>query len=109
MVMSGRTLWHLPTFKKFVNPNNPEELEKQTIGAVFNRAGYKTMRTCKKGNSYSGANQQFSVIKDATKRGGTDETGSAWHAEVLLVRGRSSKGVGQVSIIIDCRLLNLSH
>ena len=52
--------------------------------AVFNRAGYATMRTCKKGNSYEGANRLFAVRNDASKRGDTDETGSAWHAEQVL-------------------------
>ncbi|MGS0527248.1 hypothetical protein ACU8V7_20870 [Zobellia nedashkovskayae] len=59
-------------------------MDKQTIGAVFNRAGYNTMRTCKKGNSYPGANEQFTVVHDAVKRGGTEETGSAWHSKQVL-------------------------
>jgi len=85
MIMSGRTVWHLPSRgKAFQNPNNPDSLEKQTIGAVFNRAGYKTMRTCKIGNSYPAANEQFTVVNDATKRGGTEETGSAWHGNQVL-------------------------
>lgn len=84
MIMSGRTVWHLPSRGNFKNLNNPEGLEAQTIGAVFNRAGYQTMRTCKKGNSYPAANEQFQVIRDATKRGGTAESGSAWHAEQVL-------------------------
>lgn len=82
MIMSGRSVWHLP-----IGPGMkdcPPELEKNTIGAVFNRAGYKTMRTCKEGNSYPAANQQFSVVRDATKRGGTDESGSAWHADQVM-------------------------
>jgi choline-sulfatase len=62
----------------------PDQLELQTIPAVFNRAGYDTMRTCKQGNSYEAANGQFTVRHDATKRGGDDETGSAWHAEQVL-------------------------
>ena len=78
MIMSGRTLWHLPSYGKgFVNPDSPDSLELNTIGAVFNRAGYKTMRTCKIGNSYPAANEQFTVVRDATKRGGTEESGSA--------------------------------
>ncbi|MEM6380015.1 MAG: sulfatase-like hydrolase/transferase, partial [Bacteroidota bacterium] len=84
MIMSGRTVWHLPSRGKFQNPNEPDSLEMQTIGAVFNRAGYQTMRTCKKGNSYPAANAQFQIIRDASKRGGTPETGSAWHAEQVL-------------------------
>jgi len=85
MIMSGRTLWHLPiapgAMAKGLCPPN---LETDTLAAVFNRAGYATMRTCKNGNSYEGANQQFTVRKDASKRGGTDESGSAWHAEQVL-------------------------
>ncbi len=85
MIMSGRTLWHLP-----ISPGAqqrelcPPDLEQNTIPAVFNRAGYATMRTCKVGNSYEAANKLFTVRHDATKRGGTDETGSAWHAEQVL-------------------------
>lgn len=85
MIMSGRTLWHLPSRgEQFQNPNEPDSLEQQTMAAVFNRAGYKTMRTCKKGNSYPAANAQFTVVKDASKRGGTEETGSAWHGKQVL-------------------------
>jgi arylsulfatase A-like enzyme len=84
MVMSGRTLWHLPSQGRFHNPDAPDSLELQTIAAVFNRSGYNTMRTCKKGNSYPAANSQFMVVKDATKRGGTEESGSAWHAKQVL-------------------------
>jgi arylsulfatase A-like enzyme len=82
MIMSGRTVWHLP-----IGPGAgkcPPNLQQNTIGAVFNRAGYSTMRTCKQGNSYGAANKQFSVVHDATKRGGTAESGSAWHAERVL-------------------------
>ncbi|MDH4202449.1 MAG: sulfatase-like hydrolase/transferase [Phycisphaerae bacterium] len=80
MVMSGRTVWHLPKQKQHCTPDLPE----YTMAAVFNRAGYDTMRTCKKGNSYGAANEKFTVRHDATKRGGTDESGSAWHAEQVL-------------------------
>lgn len=85
MVMSGRTVWHLPISPGAAENNRcPDHLELQTIPAVFNRAGYDTMRTCKIGNSYEAANKQFTVRKDASKRGGDDETGSAWHAEQVL-------------------------
>ncbi len=85
MVMSGRTVWHLPISPGAAKNNRcPDHLELQTIPAVFNRAGYDTMRTCKIGNSYDAANKQFTVRKDASKRGGDDETGSAWHAEQVL-------------------------
>ena len=62
----------------------PADLPENTMAAVFNRAGYDTMRTCKKGNSYEAANEKFTVRHDSSKRGGTDETGSAWHAEQVL-------------------------
>jgi arylsulfatase A-like enzyme len=85
MIMSGRTVWHLPASAgetpKLICPDS---LQLQTMGAVFNRAGYATMRTCKKGNSYAAANTQFTVVHDATKRGGTEASGSAWHAKQVL-------------------------
>jgi len=109
MIMSGRTVWHLPQKQKRRNPRKkpgknqnkkpaqnaaktavavshlaPADLPEYTMGAVFNRAGYKTMRTCKRGNSYAAANAQFTVVRDATKRGGTAETGSAWHGQQVL-------------------------
>ena len=87
MVMSGRSLWHLPRNgirDAGPNPLCPPDLARNTMAAVFNRAGYDTMRTCKKGNSYEAANEQFSVRREATKRGASDEEGSAWHAEQVL-------------------------
>jgi len=91
MVMSGRTVWHIPNKPgRMNNPHItdpklvPPDLAQYTMPAVFNRAGYDTMRTCKRGNSYEAANELFTVRQDATKRGGTDETGSAWHAERVL-------------------------
>jgi len=91
MIMSGRTLWHIPdkpgrTLNPYVtNPKMvPPDLARYTLPAVFNRAQYNTMRTCKRGNSYEAANAQFTVRHDATKRAGNDENGSAWHAEQVL-------------------------
>ena len=90
MVMTGRTLWHLPasltsrTYADYPASRCPPNIEQQSIPAVFNRAGYATMRTCKPGNSFPAANALFTVRKDADKRGGTDETGSAWHAAQVL-------------------------
>ena len=83
MIMTGRTVWHLP-IGPGAKDHCPPGIAQNTIPAVFNRVGYATMRTCKKGNSYEGANQLFTVRHDAEKRGGTDETGSAWHAEQVL-------------------------
>ena len=86
MVMTGRTLWHLPNRKGggYRNAETDFDPADFSMPAIFNRAGYDTMRTCKKGNSYADANTRFSVVHDATKRGGTAETGSAWHAEQVL-------------------------
>jgi arylsulfatase A-like enzyme len=105
MIMSGRTVWHLPVSPGKINC--PPDLEKNTIGAVFNRAGYATMRTCKQGNSYPAANKQFSVVHDATKRGGTHETGSAWHADRVLdyLKDRNAEKDGRPFFIF----FGLSH
>ncbi|MEQ1859218.1 MAG: sulfatase-like hydrolase/transferase [Chthoniobacteraceae bacterium] len=92
MIMSGRTLWHLP-IGPGAKGHCPPNLEQNTLAAVFNRAGYDTMRTCKNGNSYAGANKQFTVVRDATKRGGTDESGSTWHGDQVMnyLAGREAK------------------
>ncbi len=82
MIASGRSVWHLP-----IGPSAekcPLDLEKNTLGPVFNRAGFATMRTCKQGNSYTAADKLYDVVHDATKRGGTATSGSAWHAERVL-------------------------
>ncbi len=95
MIMSGRTVWRLPNTPGAVERGKcPPNLEQQTLPAVFNRAGYATMRTCKIGNSYEAANKLFQVRHDATKRGGDDESGSAWHAEQVLdyLRQREASG-----------------
>lgn len=94
MIMSGRTLWHLPIAPQAIQTGLcPPNLEQQTIPAVFNRAGYSTMRTCKQGNSYEAANKLFTVRHDATKRGGTAETGSPWHGDRVMeyLQQRESK------------------
>jgi len=93
MIMSGRTVWHLPP-APWGAKTSPPALEQQTIPAIFNRAGYATMRTCKMGNSYEAANRLFTVRHDATKLGGTDETGSAWHGDRVMdyLRERESTG-----------------
>ncbi len=93
MIMTGRTVWRIPGAGRNPKSNKsnsngsahfPGDLPRHTMAAVFNQAGYDTMRTCKKGNSYEAANRQFTVRHDASKRGGTDETGSAWHAQRVL-------------------------
>jgi choline-sulfatase len=82
MIASGRTVWHLPISP--VAENCPPNLENNTLGPVFSRAGYATMRTCKRGNSYTAADKLYDVVHDFTKRGDTAETGSEWHAQRVL-------------------------
>ena len=42
MVMTGRTVWHLPIGP---GPSHcPPNIEQQSMAAIFNRAGYDTMR-----------------------------------------------------------------
>lgn len=91
MIMSGRTLWHTPNRPgRTDNPhwNDPSKVPpnilEHTLPAVFNRAGYDTMRTCKRGNSYEAANALFQVRRDADKRGGTHESGSGWHGDQVM-------------------------
>lgn len=96
MIMTGRTVWHLPDGRTADRPNRgqspyggdptrvPPGLPQQTLAAVFNRAGYDTMRTCKVGNSYKLANKQFTVRDEQSSRQASDEKGSAWHAERVL-------------------------
>jgi len=102
MVMSGRTVWRLPIAPGALQQGKcPPNIEQQTIPAVFNRAGYATMRTCKTGNSYEAANKLFTVRHDAEKRGGDDQSGSAWHAERVLdyLRQRETVKVKQPFLI----------
>ena len=96
MVMSGRSVWHLPigpgaskrkkgdASTASAMPHCPPGLERFTMAPVFQAAGYDTMRTCKEGNAYEAADALFAVRRDATKRGGTAETGSAWHGDQVM-------------------------
>lgn len=91
MIMTGRSVWHIPDrIMPGKNPLStdtnmvPNNLAENSMAAIFNRAGYRTMRTCKQGNSYEEANSKFTVRHDRTNREGNDEKGSAWHAEQVL-------------------------
>ncbi len=86
MIMTGRTLWHIPGAggKKKANALVPKDIEDSTLAAVFNKAGYETVRTCKSGNSYEAANKKFTIRHDDTKRGGTAESGSEWHGDQVM-------------------------
>ena len=89
MIMSGRTLWHLPPrgkkhLKKEEGKTSGPEILKNSLPAVFNRAGYETFRTCKNGNSYSLANALFQIVRDKTARKAGEEDGSQWHGRQVL-------------------------
>ena len=87
MIMTGQSVWRIPRkLKKNAKKRNaaPVQPRPKTLPEIFNQAGYQTMRTCKRGNSYSLANGKFQVVKDATKRGETDETGSHWHGQQVM-------------------------
>jgi len=87
MIMTGRSVWHIPG-KGSPHHDNPAlvppGLAEQSLPAVFNRAGYETFRTCKKGNSYPPANALFQTVRDMTRREGNNPDGSAWHADQVL-------------------------
>lgn len=109
MVMSGRTVWHLPRNRRRKGKGSvteeltAPELANTSMAAVFNQAGYETVRTCKKGNSFEAANAKFKIRNDSTKRGGTDESGSAWHAEQVLQylsQREDSKRSGSISDLL---------
>ncbi len=98
MIMTGRTVWRIPGAKG-PGLSYPKEFRAQaaqsSMPAVFNRAGYETFRTCKRGNSFNEANNLFTHSEVASKRGGTDDTGSKWHGdrvvEFLSERAASGK------------------
>jgi hypothetical protein len=56
MIMTGRTLWHVPGLSGNTYPAN---IADKTIPVAFNNAGYDTIRSGKKGNSYLEANVRF--------------------------------------------------
>lgn len=57
-----------------------------TFAGVFNQAGYDTFRTCKSGNTYNLANNEFdnALANSATKTGAADGTGSDWHVDQVV-------------------------
>lgn len=107
MIMTGRSVWHVPG-RGNPHATNPElvppDLADQCLPAVFNAAGYETMRTCKRGNSYGAANKKFQVIHEAVQRG---PAGSDWHADRVLdyLEDRRRRGADAPFLIY----LGLSH
>ena len=120
MIMTGRHVWNIPgasdkrqkkpkgkkpTTKK--PPGKTDRFAENSMPAIFNRAGYATFRTCKKGNSYPAANQLFAEVHDATKRAGSPEGGSAWHADrVVKYLDKRAKGAKDKPFLI---YFGLSH
>jgi len=102
MIMTGRTVWRIPGFKdKRVRRKDRKKpnaahaaAAKESLPAVFRRAGYDTMRTCKRGNSFNAANDLFETSRIATKRSGTEPGGSEWHGDqvVEFLESRKAKG-----------------
>ena len=54
------------------------------IRTGFSPLPHATYRTCKNGNSYATANNEFTIVNDATKRGNTNSNGSEWHGDRAL-------------------------
>lgn len=91
MIMTGTSVWRLPGTKipgdemdNKARNQIRKKMAELTMGAVFNRAGYDTFRTCKKGNTYPEANQHFQVRYERDMRQANDEKGSAWHVNHAL-------------------------
>jgi len=92
MVKSGRTLWHLPIAPE-AETRCPPGVEEESLAAVFNRAGYATMRTGKPGNSWEAGKAQFAVRRDSAGRSGTEVEGTAWHGRQVLLLFTSDHGI----------------
>ena len=96
MIMTGRTVWRIPGARgPGLTRDRAFRLKaaRESMPAIFNRAGYSTFRTCKQGNSFREANRLFTEHHDATRRGGSAMTGSQWHGdrvvEFLARRGKA--------------------
>ncbi len=104
MIMTGRTVWNIPKGRKRARKGGERKAERrkrkqqkpeagggaddpaarQSLPAIFNRAGYDTFRTCKRGNSYEAANRLFAVSKVATSRQAIAARGSGWHGDQVV-------------------------
>ena len=97
MLMTGRNVWETQN----LNVNYPpldyihkteenyakiteENPSYNSMPALFKRAGYYTFRTCKRGNSYEGANLLFDERYDKTNRDADDENNSKWHSDKVI-------------------------
>ncbi|MBO49196.1 MAG: sulfatase [Planctomycetaceae bacterium] len=87
MIMTGRTVWRIPGARGpglTRNRARRQQAAQNSLPAIFNRAGYSTFRTCKRGNSFREANALFTEHHDATRRGSDPETGSRWHGDRVI-------------------------
>ena len=97
MLMTGRNVWETQNLNVNYPPLNydhkmeenyvkisPEDPSYYSLPALFKRAGYYTFRTCKRGNSYEGANLLFDERYDKTNRDAEDQNGSQWHSDKVI-------------------------
>lgn len=97
MLMTGRSVWETQNlnvkwppldYTHKVEENyakiSTEDPSYYSLPALFKRAGYYTFRTCKRGNSYEGANLLFDERYDKTNREADDENGSKWHSDKVI-------------------------
>ncbi len=91
-IMTGRNLWRTvdlpgaktPVYKTPAEANaaiTPDDPQYFSIPAIFNREGYITFRTCKRGTSYENANKLFTYRYDKWCVYADDENGSKWHGD----------------------------
>lgn len=96
MIMTGRTLWRTPgaNGRKKANKLVPKGIEGSTLPAVFNDAGYETVRTCKKGNSYEAAtkhSRSATMRRNAVARRRAAASGMAIKSWATSPTGKNSK------------------
>ena len=97
MLMTGRNIWETQSLNVNYPPLNyshktdenyskisSEDPSYYSLPALFKRAGYYTFRTCKRGNSYEGANLLFDERYDKTNRGSENQNASQWHSDKVI-------------------------
>ena len=106
MIMTGRTVWRLPTWggieqggrrgdNFFQHSPAINEAARCSMPALFNAAGYDTFRTCKAGNTFPPANELFDEYHDKDCRKATANGGSQWHGDraIDFLQQREAAGV----------------
>ena len=97
MLMTGRSVWQTQNLNvKYPPLDYTHKMEENyakisvedpsyySLPALFKRAGYYTFRTCKRGNSYEGANLLFDERYDKTNRDADNQNGSQWHSDKVI-------------------------